>query len=93
MITLFFVILILIGVVSMILLEKGEAERARILCLIGLFVLWFSMVFVIGKMAEKKAYTNSLDGNNPYSKEYIYKQQDSTYVVVDSIYVKEETKN
>jgi hypothetical protein len=44
-------------------------------------------------LAEEGAYINSLNGNNPYSKEYIYKQQDSTYVVVDSIYVKEETKN
>jgi hypothetical protein len=59
------------------------------LMVVGMFLLLLGFT----KRGERDAYIDSLNGNNPYSKEYIYKQQDSTYVVVDSIYVKEETKN
>jgi predicted tellurium resistance membrane protein TerC len=39
--------------------------------------------------AQNRAYKNALDGNNPYHKEYVYRDlPDGTKELTDSIYVK-----
>jgi len=60
----------------------------------------FFLLFVLGVVlaanglqfkTEKETYRKALE-HNPYKKEYIYKQTDSTYVIIDSVYVKKEEK-
>jgi len=68
--------------------KNGKALMMFFIGLIGIVCLSLGE----NLKGEKDAYENALNGNNPYKKEYIYKQIDSTYVIVDSVYVKKEEK-
>ena len=67
--------------------DNDKGSKAAIAFFIGIagIILLTAGVLLQG---EKNAYKDSLEGNNPYKKEYIYKQVDSTYVIIDSVYVK-----
>lgn len=87
------IISIVLTLVGFILVMIGNIKGKDWLIPIGAGVLVIS-VFVMGVSAgqagEEHAYKESLNGNNPYKKEYIYKQVDSSYVIMDSVYVKKE---
>ena len=75
--------------------KMGDKEDSTML---GMFImaslLAIGLLFIFGTSearAVRQTYEKALD-NNPYKKEYIYKQVDSTYVIIDSVYVKKEEK-
>jgi len=51
-----------------------------------LFTLCSVLLFI--EIGSKEAYCNALAGKNPYKMEIRYELKDSTYVPVDTIYVK-----
>ena len=67
--------------------ESMRLWKRRLIAL-TIVIGFFLAIFPFGKVLEKQTYRASLDGNNPYKKEYIYKQVDSTMVIVDSVYTK-----
>ena len=98
MITLFIILGAVLLLISLFLAwtdKKGlfEPSDFRTIAIVISFAFGFSFLFFsAGKESSDRSYINSLNGNNPYRKEYIYKQIDSTYVIVDSVYVKKEEK-
>lgn len=40
--------------------------------------------------SANKAYKEALKGNNPYEIKVVYEQQDSTYIPVDTLFIKKE---
>jgi len=92
MTALMFIGTILIGVTFGIAVNRWDdhEDRAwRVAVAIMVFMIGMAIYsFGVAVRSEKDAYINSLEGNNPYKKEYIYKQVDSTYVIIDSVYVK-----
>jgi len=76
-----------IGLFAMV---DPEAKRGKGIAYCLFFIVGVSLLSCgLSFRAEKDTYKKALE-HNPYKKEYIYKQVDSTYVVVDSVYVKKE---
>ena len=83
-------IVLLGGVVLIVLISTDNNQRillSEIFYILGALLIFFGTNFY----TEKDTYKKALD-ENPYRKEYIYKQTDSTYVIIDSVYVKKEEK-
>jgi len=81
-------VILLGGIVIIVLISTDNDRRivlSEIFFLLGVLLIFFGS----GAYAEKTTYEKALD-NNPYKKEYIYKQIDNTYVIIDSVYVKKE---
>jgi len=89
MIALILLGVVLLGAVVIIVLISTDNDRrivlSEIFFLLGVLLIFFGT----GAYSEKTTYKKALD-NNPYKKEYIYKQIDSTYIAVDSVYIKKE---
>ena len=91
-----FLILVLIGativllVIGMGFLLDGDTRPQRwvpFLQLVLAIIVVGIIAHFVSQNARESTYKKALD-NNPYKKEYIYKQVDSTYVIIDSVYIK-----
>lgn len=69
-------------------IEEGE-DNLKILLLVILFISILATGFLgvaLQEDGKRDAYKDALDGNNPYEKIYHYKQADTSYVKIDSVY-------
>ena len=85
-------IVILISFGLHFIIEDAERPNKRHLFAQFVFTILFMIVYnnIITDTIRKRTFEDSLNGHTPYKKEYIYKQIDSTYVIMDSVYVKKE---
>mgnify|MGYP000591948470 CR=1 FL=1 len=59
------------------------------LLLLAMSILGGVFTYRVGNSANK-AYKEALKGNNPYEIKVVYEQQDSTYIPVDTLFIKKE---
>ena len=63
-----------------------ERIASSILLLVSAVIF---ILLILGNESEE-AYINSLNGKNPYEMKLLYDKQDSTYVAIDTLYIKKE---
>lgn len=62
---------------------------AHILVIFLILMLFGFFTFVINEYTAERVYSKALD-HNPYEKEYVYKQIENDYVIIDSTYTKKK---